>query len=344
MPRTIHSAAVVGPDTPLRKRLVRSLSEGNEGTAVIVCDPSGKGSSLDDLRRRTEETGGVDALVVLATASGAGASQWPAIDEVPLVADAVSWAPDAQLVVVTSSLVYGARADHPIPLTEEATPAPNPDLPFAARLLAVEQRSERWIERRRSSDPSGSPTTLSSVRLAVLRPALVLGETGRWPDEALIGGVGGQPGVADAPVQFVHVDDLAGAIAFCCRGSLEGTFNVACDGWLAGSEVRALAGMPRHLLFPSRLDRFRRRRAAAAMGGLLGYATHPWVVGNDRLGAAGWKPTLTNEQAFVAVHRGTLWSRMSPKRRQELALVGSTGAAVGLVASLALALRRWWRS
>ncbi len=79
------------------------------------------------------------------------------------------------------------------------------------------------------------------------------------------------------------------------------------------------------------------------MGGLLGYATHPWVVGNDRLEAAGWKPTLTNEQAFVAVHRGTLWTRMSPKRRQELALVGSAGAAIGLIGSFAVAIRRWWR-
>ena len=330
--------AIVGPDTPLRQQLIGHLADGNSATGPIVCDPHDKGSYLDELRRMAGSEGTVDTVVVLATAPGAGASQWPAIDEVPLVANAVSWAPDALLVVVTSSLVYGARVDNPIPLTEEAPPAPNPDLPFAARLLAIEQRGEQWSDDHRSGD-SGSAV----VRLAVLRPALVLGDTGRWPDDALVRGVGVPRGDGDPPMQFVHVDDLAGAIAFACGHRIEGTFNVASDGWLAGADVRALAGMPQHLLIPSRYARFRQRRAAAAMGGLLGYATHPWVVANDRIKAAGWQPTLTNEQAFVAVHRGALWTRLSPKRRQELALVGSAGAMIGLVTAIAAAARRWWR-
>ncbi len=329
--------AIVGPDTPLRRKLIGHLADGNSATRPIVCDPHGKGSYLDELRRRAAGEGEVDTVVVLATAPGAGASQWPAIDEVPLVAKAVSLAPDALLVVVTSSLVYGARVDNPIPLTEEAPPAPNPDLPFAARLHAIEQRGEQWLDDHRSGG-SGS----GAVRLAVLRPALVLGDTGRWPDDALVRGIGVPRSDGDPPMQFVHVDDLAGAIAFACEHRIEGTFNVASDGWLAGADVRALAGMPRHPLVPSRYARLRQRRTAA-MGGLLGYATHPWVVANDRIKAAGWQPTLTNEQAFVAVHRGAFWTRLSPQRRQEFALVGAAGAMIGLVTAVAAAARRWWR-
>lgn len=337
MPRNIHTVAIVGPDTPLRRKLIGHLADGNSATRPIVCDPHGKGSYLDELRRRAAGEGEVDTVVVLATAPGAGASQWPAIDEVPLVAKAVSLAPDALLVVVTSSLVYGARVDNPIPLTEEAPPAPNPDLPFAARLHAIEQRGEQWLDDHRSGG-SGS----GAVRLAVLRPALVLGDTGRWPDDALVRGIGVPRSDGDPPMQFVHVDDLAGAIAFACEHRIEGTFNVASDGWLAGADVRALAGLPRHPLVPSRYARLRQRRTAA-MGGLLGYATHPWVVANDRIKAAGWQPTLTNEQAFVAVHRGAFWTRLSPQRRQEFALVGAAGAMIGLVTAVAAAARRWWR-
>lgn len=329
--------AIVGPDTPLRRQLIGHLADGNSATRPIVCDPQGKGSYLDELRRRAAGEGEVDTVVVLATAPGAGASQWPAIDEVPLVAKAVSLAPDALVVVVTSSLVYGARVDNPIPLTEEAPPAPNPDFPFAARLHAIEQRGEQWLDDHRSGG-SGS----GGVRLAVLRPALVLGDTGRWPDDALVRGIGVPRIDGDPPMQFVHVDDLAGAIVFACEHRIEGTFNVASDGRLAGADVRALAGMPRHPLVPSRYARFRQRRTAA-MGGLVGYATHPWVVANDRIKAAGWRPTLTNEQAFVAVHRGAFWSRLSPQRRQELALVGAAGAVIGLVTAVATAVRRWWR-
>ena len=33
--------------------------------------------------------------------------------------------------------------------------------------------------------------------------------------------------------------------------------------------------------------------------GLLPYTVHPWVVANDRLRAAGWTPTFTNEEALL---------------------------------------------
>ena len=33
--------------------------------------------------------------------------------------------------------------------------------------------------------------------------------------------------------------------------------------------------------------------------GMLPYTTCPWVVSNDRMRAVGWRPTHTNEQAYV---------------------------------------------
>jgi hypothetical protein len=77
--------------------------------------------------------------------------------------------------------------------------------------------------------------------------------------------------------------------------------------------------------------------------GLVPYTMHSFVVANDRLKAAGWAPSHSNEETYVDATEGTPWSRLSPKRRQELALAGAlvsaAGAAVGAFA-LVRSLRR----
>jgi hypothetical protein len=79
---------------------------------------------------------------------------------------------------------------------------------------------------------------------------------------------------------------------------------------------------------------------ASAPPGLLPYTMHPWVVANDRIKAAGWKPTFTNEEAYVAGHRPTPWATVSPQRRQEIALAGLGAAVLGLVAGVVALIRR----
>jgi UDP-glucose 4-epimerase len=44
--------------------------------------------------------------------------------------------------------------------------------------------------------------------------------------------------------QFVHADDVVGALAHCARHRLPGAYNVAADGVLALSEVASLLGKP----------------------------------------------------------------------------------------------------
>jgi hypothetical protein len=59
--------------------------------------------------------------------------------------------------------------------------------------------------------------------------------------------------------------------------------------------------------------------------------------------AEGWRPTVTNEQAYVEGTEARWWTMISPKRRQELAL----GAGVGLLSLIAIigivVGQRWWR-
>jgi hypothetical protein len=73
---------------------------------------------------------------------------------------------------------------------------------------------------------------------------------------------------------------------------------------------------------------------------LLPYTIHAWVVANDRLKAAGWTPTSTNEEAYVAGHRPAPWATLSPQRRQELALGGAAAALVGAAAGTVALVRR----
>jgi hypothetical protein len=63
-------------------------------------------------------------------------------------------------------------------------------------------------------------------------------------------------------------------------------------------------------------------------------------VANDRLRAVGWTPTSTNEEAYVAARKGTPWSRLSPKRRQELALGGAGVALLAVAGGVVLLVRR----
>jgi hypothetical protein len=77
--------------------------------------------------------------------------------------------------------------------------------------------------------------------------------------------------------------------------------------------------------------------------GVLPYTMYPWVVANDRLKAAGWAPTHSNEEAFVEADPGSPLSRVDPRRRQLVSL-GALGAVVaGAAAGLAVAARRLLR-
>jgi hypothetical protein len=165
----------------------------------------------------------------------------------------------------------------------------------------------------------------------------------------------------DPAAQFLHVDDLVSAIEVARHTELDGPCNVAPDGWIEGPQVRALAGAPPRLPVPAALagrvaaltSHLRRRttggtrrqgegrrRLGPTPPGILPYTLHPWVVANDRLRAAGWEPVHSNEEAFVAAHEGTPWSRLSPQRRQELALAGAGTAMAGLVTAGILLVRR----
>ncbi len=165
---------------------------------------------------------------------------------------------------------------------------------------------------------------------------------------SLAAGLGQSFAEEDPPAQFLHLDDLAAAVALAVGSRLDGVFNVAPDGWIAGERVRALSGQPPRIQLPERQAevlaalRWRFQRGPIPPG-LRSYTRAPWVVANDRLKAAGWAPTVTNEQAYVEGTEEKWWTMITPKRRQELSLGAMVAGVVVALVAAALGIRRWRR-
>jgi nucleoside-diphosphate-sugar epimerase len=233
------------------------------------------------------------------------------------------------VVLLSSATVYGAWPNNPVPLTEDAPLRPHPALAYATHKAEVERLALEW----RDQHPE--------VRMAVLRPVVAVAEdTADWLAASLWAGSPLAPGESDTPVQFVHLDDLAAAVDLARTKRLDGPYNVAPDGWIASDELRRLAGRGPRVRLPERashrLASWRWKLGLTSTPpGVVAYRVHPWVVANDRIRAAGWRPSLTNEEAYVLGHRPTGWATLSPRRRQELAL---GGAAVGLLALIVAAI------
>ncbi len=235
------------------------------------------------------------------------------------------------VVVLSSALVYGARPENPVPMSESSPVNPNLQIGAAVDRAELERLCAIWSRSR-------------GARCAFVRPCVVVGpENGRWLARSpwsTSGLLVSDPG----PVQFVHVDDLVDAMLRVGRDRFDGAVNVAPDGWLSYQQVRALRG-------PTARLRLSRPVAVvlARLGRLFGIApvdpdalvavAAPWVVTNDRLRALGWEPAHTNEEAYVLADRGGPWARLTPRHRQQIAL-GAAATVTVLAATVAAVLVR----
>lgn len=284
-----------------------------DGPADVIVE-LGVGDHDTRARRRESVTVGAAGLLAEADVSGA-----------------------TQVVLVSSAMVYGAQPNNPVPLTEEAVLRPDPEFVYARQLASVEEVLEEW----RLGQPGRA--------VAVLRPAITMGSDGTSSlARALAAGLGQRFAEADPGAQFVHIDDVAAAVVLAVRQRLDGVYNVAPDGWIPGERVRALAGETPRLPLPERVReviaalRWRFQRGPIPPG-LVPYTRESWVIANDKLRAEGWRPTVSNDQAYVEGTEARWWTMITPKRRQELSLAGLAAAIVGGgagVLSLGLWLRR----
>jgi hypothetical protein len=112
--------------------------------------------------------------------------------------------------------------------------------------------------------------------------------------------------------------------------------------------VRALSGRRFRLPLPDAIAdlvgslRWRFQRGPIPPG-LRSYTRFPWTIANDKLRAEGWRPTVSNEQAYVEGTEAKWYAMVTPKRRQEIALGAMIGAIVVGVVVAAVTGRWWWR-
>lgn len=315
----MSTVVLSGAADPLGRRVASALERLASVDRVVMLDHADLAGA--DLKSRIE---GADAIVHL---DGG-------VDETRSLLDAAGAVGVAHVVLLSSATVYGAWANNPVPLTEDAPLRPNHELEFAVRAAERERLASEW----KSEHPTST--------VAVLRPTVsVADDANGWLANALRDASAVRAAEPDDPPgQFVHLDDVASAVAIALEQRLDGPFNVSPDGWIAGDALRALAAVP-----PVRLPTRVVRRLAllrarfdpqSASPGLLPYTMHPWVVANDRIKAIGWRTTYTNEEAYVAGHPPAPWSTVSPQRRQELALAGFGALGVGLLAGVVWLIRR----
>ena len=239
------------------------------------------------------------------------------------------------LVLVSSATVYGAREDNPVPLEEDVALRAEPAFAFAWHKRLADQLVGEWA--------AAHPDT----RVAVLRPVAVLGDghedfVARHLESPRLPLVRGHT----PPMQALHAEDLAEAVALAVGGDLRGPYNVAPDGWLTADEVchilrRKPVSLPETLAFPLARRAWRTHLVAAPAGG-LSYLMHPWVVSTRRLREAGWTPRFTNREvleAFARAHHGHL--ALGPVRTSRGVV---TAAGVGAAAVTGLLVRRLRRA
>ena len=256
------------------------------------------------------------------------------VDAARRVAEAAATAGVARLVLLSSALVYGAHPDNDVPLTEDSELRETPG--FAAAEHAVEV--ERWLTRWRDAHPE--------VSVAVLRLALLAGPgldtvvTRAFEAPRIPAIRGHRP-----PLQFLHPDDAADAVAHVLEAGLDGVYNVAADGWLSYDEVTAIVGrrsleVPEEVAYSGAAGVYALRLGDLPPG-FVALFVHPCVMSNAKLSATGWSPRYSNRDAVAA-----LASEHAPfvtigRFRARWATVWQGAAATTVL--LAVGLGRWVR-
>jgi nucleoside-diphosphate-sugar epimerase len=229
------------------------------------------------------------------------------------VFEATAAGPPTRLVYTSSVAAYGYHSDNPVPLTEDV-PARGSDEHYYSQ-----QKAE--CEALLSEITDGA-----DLEVYVLRPCIVAGpqapalfDAMPWRKldamvpTALRGAVGAVRGVlplmpdAGVPLQLVHHDDVATAIALAATGAGQpGAYNLAGDGEVTFSEIAEASGVR-----PIRVPRAAVTAASATLARLPKVpAMAEWVhvartsVVMDTTRAKqvlGWRPQYTSRETLDAL-------------------------------------------
>lgn len=361
--RSVIDVAVVGAADPVSQAVLRALlrtaARGAGSTGGADDARVGKVFAIDlerpavggvDFRRAdpadpqlVQALHGVQAAVFVAASTdlardlawGARLRREQNLRRAQTVVTAAAAAGVRRLVVVTGAQVYGAHADNPVPIADEAPLRAPSDEGQVGDLMDVEQ----LVEVAREVHPG--------LRITVLRPAALVGAgvdtvtTRHFEAPRLLQVRGAKPAW-----QFCHVDDVGSAVAVALARGIDGAASVAAHGWLSQTELERLTGM-RHVELSlsaamGTADRLHRVGVLPAPASDLAFVAFPWAVGATVLRDHGWEPVHDNETCVGVLLETIRGSHAVAARRLDRkdAALGAASAAVALVGTAAIMRRR----
>jgi UDP-glucose 4-epimerase len=193
------------------------------------------------------------------------------------------------LVVKSSSTVYGASSRDPAMFTEDMHPKRLPRSGYAKDAFEIEGYVRGFARRR------------PDVRVTMLRGANVIGRRVTSPMTSYL-----RPTVLgfDPRLQFLHQDDLFAALRHSVLTDVAGTFNVAGDGVLPLSQAIRMMGRP-SVPMPAFAvgglgSVLRSARMADFSPEQLGVLTYGRGVDTTRMREVlGFEPAYTTREAFA---------------------------------------------
>jgi UDP-glucose 4-epimerase len=196
----------VGTEHALLRRIVEAAEIDTVVDARMIVDSESASPG------RAHETNVIGTMNVLAACAGPGSTV-------------------RKLVFKSSAHYYGCARDDPAFFTEDMERPHPPGTSLEADLVEAEAAVADFADK--------SP----DVSVSILRFANVLGPEVRTSHRALFE-LPAVPAILgfDPRYQFVHEDDVVGALGHVVHADLPGVFNVAADGVLALSEVVDLLG------------------------------------------------------------------------------------------------------
>ncbi len=196
------------------------------------------------------------------------------------------------VIVKSSTLVYGCSAQDPVWFTEETRRAHTPRHPVERSLVEV----EGYVRDFAVDNPH---VTVSLLRFSNVIGAEIVTPITKALEMPIVPSTFG----FDPRIQFVHEDDVIRAILFVLEGQVQGMYNVAGDGLLPWSEVAAIAGKRTFPLPPIGAGLFTaplRRFGIELPPELIDLLTYGRGVDNRRLKKAGFAYEYTSAGAVAA--------------------------------------------
>lgn len=203
-----------------------------------------------------------------------------------------------RLVVRSSSAVYGYSARNPARFTEEMSPRNPPRGGFSKDSVEIESYAR------------GAARRSDGMELSILRFAPLIGtrmdtEMARYFSSPLVPSVLGR----DPRIQLLHEEDALAALERAVVAPAFGTFNIAGDGVVTGSQAIRRAGLVEVSLPSSLLDvvgtALRATRIVDYSSEELGFLAQGIVLDTSRMrGVLGFEPKWTTKGAFDDFVRG----------------------------------------